>query len=294
MKTMGEAVNDTRRLVYGSMTEQINLLADPYAVDEDRLVFKYDVAGITPGMVLSHGLNVWYVVEVTPASKTVYVVPRYDGSYSERLPVGAVVMARPRITDWALFNEINRTLSQMSSRTNGLYRVGSEHVQGRFGHWGVYDLQTSGFDSIAAIRVRSPWTQDGLGFTQLGDKDWRYNAQDRQLRITNPRFSWVTGVEVVYRMPFLQAMSLTDDLVSQCGLAPSMEDIPALGAAAALLLTTEGRRNQLSAQSDPRKGTEVTAGSNSSAAREMRRRFDQRIDDEYIRLVNANPYKISL
>jgi hypothetical protein len=291
---MGDSIRETRSLVYGSMSEQINLLASPYMAASDRLEFKFDVSGITPGMVLSSGLNVWYVVEVAAPAKTVYVVPNYDGARSAALALGEVVYVRPRATDWMLFNEVNRVIMQMSSRTNGLYAEAVEHVQGKFGHWGVYDLQTTGFDSIVAVRVREPWGYSHNGWKRLGDKDWRFNPHDNQLRILNSEFSWVNDIEVTYRKPFRAATDLLTDLVLGCGLAETMQDIPALGAAAGLLLTTEGRRGQLSAQSDPRKAAEVQMGSNSSAAREMRRRYDQRIDDEAIRLVNANPYKMSL
>lgn len=291
---MGDSIRETRNIVYGSMSEQINLLAYPYVAAADRLEFKLDVAGITPGMILASGLNVWYVTEVTPASKTVYVVPNYDGSMSSPLSSGEVVYLRPRATDWMLFNEVNRAITQMSSRTSGLYRESAEHVQGQFGRWGVYDLQTTGFDSIVAVRAREPWGRADGGWKRLGDKDWRYNSNDNQLRILNPQFSWVNDIEVVYRSRFRPGTDLLSDLVLWCGLGETMTDIPALGAAAGLLLTTEGRRSQLSAQSDPRKAAEVQMGSNSSAAREMRRRYEQRIDDEAIRLVNSNPYKISL
>jgi hypothetical protein len=291
---MGDSIRETRNLVYGSMAEQINLLADPYVAGSDRLDFKLDVAGITPGMVLASGLNVWYVTEVAPATKTVYVVPNYDGARSAQLSSGEVVYVRPRATDWMLFNEVNRVIVQMSSRTSGLYSEVAEHVQNRFGNWGSYELQTTEFDSIVAVRARSPWGYSTGGWQRLGDKDWRFNKHDNQLRIINSQFSWVNDIEVLLRKRFRPATDLLTDLVLGCGLGETMQDIPALGAAAGLLLTTEGRRHQVSAQSDPRKAAEVMQGSNSSAAREMRRRYEQRIDDEAIRLVNSNPYKISL
>jgi hypothetical protein len=291
---MGDSIRETRNLVYGSMSEQINLLNMPYVAASDRLEFKLDIGGITPGMILASGLNVWYVTEVAPAAKTVYVVPNYDGAQSQPLSSGEVVYVRPRATDWMLFNEVNRVIRQMSSRTNGLYRESVEHIQSQFGRWGVYDLQTTGFDSIVAVRVKEPWGQQGDGWKRLGDKDWRYNSNDNQLRILNPQFSWVNDIEIVYRAPFRAATDLLSDLVLWCGLGETMQDIPALGAAAGLLLTTEGRRGQLSAQSDPRKAAEVQAGANSSAAREMRRRYQQRVDDEAVRLINANPYQRSL
>lgn len=287
MKTMGQAVNDTRRLVYGSMNEQINLLEQDYPVDGDRLIFKLDVAGITPGMVVSHGLNVWFVTEVTPAAKTVYVVPRYDGSFSERLPAGTVIMVRPRVTDWVLFHEVNRSLVQMSSRTNGLYRVGHEVAQSGFNNWGHFTLTDPAAESILSVKARQSWGPQSL--RDIPDRMWRWDRRNRTLRVLDPEFSWATQVEVSYRAPFAEATSVNDDLVTQCGLAPTMEDIPALGAAAGLLLTTEGRRSQVSVQGDPRRATEVGQGANSSAAREMRRRYDERMDDEYVRLVNSDP-----
>jgi hypothetical protein len=284
---MGQAVNDTRRLVYGSMNEQINLLDQDYPVDGDRLVMKLDVSGITPGMIVSHGLNVWYVTEVTPAAKTVYVVPRYDGSFSERLSAGAVIMIRPRVTDWVLFNEVNRCIVQMSSRTSGLYRLGHEFISSGFNQWGRYVMAAPNVQSIIAIRAVRSWG-DPLS-EPIPDRMWRWDKHTGAIRIFDPEFSWASQIDVTYRAPFLEATSLEADLVSQCGLAPSMEDIPSLGAASALLLTTEGRRNQVSVQGDPRRPGEVPPGSNSSAAREMRRRYEDRIDDEYARLINADP-----
>ena len=291
MTTMRDSINETRRLVYGSMSEQVNLLSENYYAGTDVLVMQLDVTGITPGMVLSSGLNVWWVKEVAAATKTVYVIPSWEGSYNDDVPVNSVVMIRPRATDWFLFNEVNRAIMQMSSRTKGLYRVGHETARSEFGKWGVFSVSPAA-ESILAIRVSPSWQQSGT--VQLQDRDWRWNSRTGEIRILNPSYSWVNEISVMFRGAFSPAVALDIDLAAQCGMAPSMEDIPALGAAANLLLTTEGRRGQLSAQSDPRKAAEVVAGSNASAAREMRRQYDARIDDEYIRLVNANPYKISI
>lgn len=288
MKTMGQAVNDTRRLVYGSMNEQINLLRDDYPVDGDKLVMELDVQGITPGMIVSYGLNVWYVKAVTTASKTIHVIPRYDGSFAERLPAGTVLMIRPRVTDWVLFHEVNRAIVSLSSRSNGLYRVGQEVVSSGFNQWGRYVMAATDVESILSIRAVPPWG-DQMS-RPVPDRMWRWDKHTGAIRILDPQFSWTPQIDVTYRAPFLEAPSLETDLATQCGLAPSMEDIPALGAAAALLLTTEGRRGQVSVQGDPRRAEEVVAGSNSSAAREMRRRFDERVNEESIRLVNANPW----
>jgi hypothetical protein len=289
---MSDCIRETRNLVYGSMNESINVLGEDYAANDDRLTFKFDVQGITPGMTVSAGLNVWYVTEVTPTTKTVYVVQNYDGAPSGPLPKGQIVTLRPRATDWMLFNEVNRAVTAMSSRVSGLYRTGKESMAAQVGYWGHYTLLATDIDSIVAVYARQPWGDRGL--KRLQDNQWRWNHNDNELRLIDPEVSWVPEIEVIYRAPFRPATDLLTDMETWCGLSPSMTDIPALGAAAALLLTTESRRGQIAAQGDPRRAEEVQPGSNSSAAREMRRRYEQRIDDEAARLINANPYKLSI
>lgn len=291
MRTMWQAVDDARRLAYGSMNEQINLLDQDYPVGGDRLVMKLDTQGVTPGMILSSGLNVWYVTEVTPSTKSVYVLPRYDGSFAERMSAGAVVMIQPRVTDWLLFNEVNRQIVALSSRANGLYSTQVEVAQLKFGEWGHFTLASTEVESIIAIRAKEPW--GGRGWYTLNDRDWRWQKDRSEVRILNPDIAWVNEIEVVYRRGFRKASSLLDDLNGFCGLAETMEDIPSIGAAANLLLTTEARRSQIKAQGDPRRASEVTPGQNASAAREMRRIFQERIDEEHVRLVNAQPWKVT-
>jgi len=288
---ISEAVQNTRRMVYGSMSEQINLLHAEYARDDTRLTFELDISGIQPSMILSCGLNEWWVKEIDAASKTVFVVPRWNGSYADPMPVGSIVYVRPRATDWQLFNEVNRAIKQMSSRTHGLYRMGSETLTSAVGAWRHFTVASTDVESILRVLVRSPWQGD---WRSLQDRDWRFDQKTRELRLLNPDTSWMNEVQIVYRAPFRAAQGLNSDLQGTCGLAPSMEDIPALGAAANILLTTEGRRGQLSAQGDTRRAEEVAQSHNSSAAREMRRQFEQRCDDEAARLLNATPYRMSI
>jgi hypothetical protein len=289
---MQDAVNDTRRMAYGGMSEQVNILADPYQVNSDVLVMSMDVPGITAGMTLSCGMNVWLVKEVATSSKTVYVVPRWDGSEARPLAAGSVIYVRPRVTDWHLFNELNRQITALSSRANGLYRTGVDWAQTEFGEWGHFVLNATDVQSILVVRAKEPW--GGNGYHTLQDRDWRWNAERGEIRVLNERVSWVNEIEVVYRAPFVKAVSLTDDLEHWCGLPEQMQDIPPLGAAANLLLTTEGRRNQVQVQGDSRRAGEVQQGGNATAAREIRRQYQARIDEEHIRLVNATPWKMSI
>jgi hypothetical protein len=220
----------------------------------------------------------------------------------EALPAGTPVMIRPRVTDWVIFQNLNDVLRKMSSNTYGLYRIGHEVVPWSPQNWNVYPLTATDVQSIVAVNYREDWWNGD--WKRLPDKAWRWEAKDNAIRMldrygdTYPyndgipvnTHAWQNNLEVTYRAPFKAATSLTDDVVADLGLAESMVDIPPLGAAEMLVRTTESRRTQTHAQGDPRRADEVSVGANTSAARDLRRQFDQRCDDEHARLINANPW----
>ena len=128
MTTSADLVADARRITYGSMTEQINLVGAPAAANATSVILDLDVSGITPGMVLSCGLNVWYVPGTTTSTIEVFLIPGYDNSPKDAVSVGDIVTVKPKVTDWYLFNIINDELRKLSSPTSGLYRIGSWSV----------------------------------------------------------------------------------------------------------------------------------------------------------------------
>ena len=299
---MLDLVADTRRNTYGSMADQLNFLAEEALLGAAQLRMMMDLSGITPGMVLSSGLNVYYVIGVDASTKVVTVYPSYDNSKNDALPVGAPIMIRPRVTDWHLFNLLNKEIVRLSSPTNGLFREGSWEVQNS-GYDNTFEIpvEAAGMTNLIRVAVRDPWGRDA--WYDLRPNSVKWQPQNNTIRISPPEWndSYYGGwgafsgsfagamVKFDYRAPFKQADALTDDVVVDCGLAESMVDIPTLGAVVTLLRTTEARRMNIHAQGDPRRPDEVAMTGNSTAAREMEREYRQRINDEYIRLVNRNP-----
>ncbi len=125
MTTIKDLVADARRMTYGSMTEQINLIDGTLAPGATTIPLQLDISGITPGMVLSSGLNVWYVTGSSPGDKQVFVVPGYDNSPQEAAADGDIVIVKPKVTDWYLFNVINDEITRLSSPTNVGHRCQS-------------------------------------------------------------------------------------------------------------------------------------------------------------------------
>ena len=284
MTTMADLVSDVRRMMYGSMSEKLNIIATAAASGVDEIELQLDVTGISEGMIVSSGLNVWYVKGVSPSDKKVFVIPYIDGSPGSALTVGDIVYIRPRMTEWYAFNALNDEIRSLSSPTNGLYQLKSWTVDSD-PTYQTYDVPAANSDllSLSRVRYRIPGTTDV--FNDLPTIAWRWHTGTGTNRIQLLRnIPGGTDVQFVYKGPFTPATALTDNVVTTCGLAETMVDIPPLGVAMLLLHTTENRRNQIQTQVDARRTDEVQSGGNTSAATQMRRLYRDRIQDEYARL----------
>lgn len=288
MTRMLDLVADTRRIAYGSMADQLNFLAQEAPLGAGELFMMMDVDNITPGMVLSSGLNVYYVINTEPAARKVLVYASYDNSRNDALPQGAPIMIRPRVTDWLLFSYLNDTIRALSSTTYGLYKEGSWDDPNTNVVWGTYPIPDSAKNMTNLLRVQARYIMTPDLWTDIPSNYIDWQPENGLVRIKAP-VPMGTPLRFDYRAPFKPAAGLTDDVVADCGLSDSMLDIPALGAAVRLLRTTESRRSQIHNQGDSRRAEEVPSQANSSAATELAREFRQRVNDEYARLIQRNP-----
>jgi hypothetical protein len=284
MPTIKDAIADVRRMAYGSMSERINLIGTSASAVVDEVTLELDVSGIQEGMILSSGLNVWYVKGVSTSDRKVFVVPGIDNSPVGGVATGDMVYVRPRMTDWYAFNLLNEEIRSLSAPTNGLFKVGSWTVDSE-PTYQTYVVPESAADmqDLIRVRYRLPGTPDVQMDLPVSAWRWRPSADKNLIQLTR-NIPMGTEVTFVYKGPFTPATSLSDDLVTDCGLSDTMTDIPPLGVVTMLLNTTESRRNQVQTQGDARRADEVPATSNSAAARDMRRVYEQRIQDEYTRL----------
>jgi len=284
MPTMADAIADVRRMTYGSMSEKINIVNVSSSAVVTEVALELDVSGIQEGMILSSGLNVWYVKGASVSDRKVFVVPGIDNSPVGGVSAGDLVYVRPRMTDWYAFNLLNDEIRALSAPTNGLFKVGSWTVDSD-PTYQTYTVPEAAADmqDLIRVRYRLPGTPDVQIDLPVSAWRWRPTATSNVVQLTR-NIPMGTEVTFVYKAPFTAATALSDDLVTTCGLAESMTDIPPLGVVTSLLSTTESRRIQVQTQGDARRADEVPATSNSAAAREMRRVYRDRIQDEYARL----------
>ena len=278
---MRDLIADTRRMTYGSLPDQINPLASAYTAGDTELVFELDVTGITPGMLLSSGLNVWFVKGSDAANNTVFVIPGYDNATGGNAAVGDFVYVKPRTTDWYLFNMLNEEIRRLSSPSNGLYKIDSWEVAVD-ATWQTYEIPTEVLPELVGllrVRYRMPGTEDV--WLDIPEKSYRMQINDGTSYIRLLRnVPSGTDVQFLYKAPFTAATSLTSDIVSFCGLTDSMTDIPPLGAYSTLLRTTESRRNQINTQGDSRRAQEVGSGANATTMQLVDRDYQARIREE--------------
>jgi len=285
--TMADMVADAKRMTYGSLPEQINLIGVASTAGATTLTLQMPVDGIVPGTILSSGLNVWYVRGVTTTGNIVSVIPGYSGAPKNATLVDDFVYIRPRITDWYVFTTLNDVIKSLSAPSSGLYKVGSWQASVDTTTQ-TYAIPTEAQNMVGLIRARVsvPGYQDV--WQDIPSMAIRVQSDNNVIRFTR-NLPGSSLVEFIYKSPFTEGTDLTDNVETVCGLAPTMLDIPPLGATVTMLRTTESRRSQIAVQSDPRRAEEVAMGANSNAAREFARDFKGRVDDEYARLLQRNP-----
>lgn len=289
MTTMQDVVDDVRRRVYGSMTENVNLIQTSASAGQTSLQLELGVDGIQKGMLLSSGLNVWFVKGVYSTDNTVFVIPGYDGSPQNAVNAGDMVYVRPRVTDWLVYNCVNDQLRAMSSPDNGLYKIGT-WVAEVDPTYQTYDVPAEAANMTNLLRVRWRWPGTPDVWSDLAPRHyrWQYSTEQNLIRLFLSIPSG-TEIEFTYKAPFTLATSLSDDLVTDCGLTETMLDIPSLGASVQLLYTTESRRTQVTTQGDSRRPEEVPVSANSAIAGQLQRQFKGRMQEEMTRLVTRIP-----
>ena len=93
-------------------------------------------------------------------------------------------------------------------------------------------------------------------------------------------------VNLTYSHPFVTGtLTLGIDLVSTVGMSVEMTDIPALGAAASLLLGEESLRLDLHSQGGSRSDAAVAAGDRARYSLVLQAQYDRRVSQEARRLM---------
>ena len=286
MTTVAEWVNDTRYHLNGDLSEQANVLANPYTAGSASLVFTYDLGPIAAGSILSIGANTFRVIAINEGTKTATVIPGYQGSIDANAASGAMVLVNPRFTDHRILRALSDELRSLSSPRNGLYQVASTTLD-YAGAVEGYDL-TGVSGLIRVLEVRRQVHGPSLAWPAVESTWWDVlrSAPTEFATGVSLRVRGVDAglqVQVVYAKEFTPTMTITDN-VSVTGVPSTAEDIPPLGAAVRLMSGREVARNQLAAQGDSRRANEVPPGAVGASWRGLAALHAERVGEESARL----------
>ena len=294
--TIADCVIHTKRLLNSNTRTERDSVAntgsggtpsDALTTSSTSLKLTHKTDGIRAGSYISVG-------DGTNPAETMYVHSRngefctvargVDGSAGYAWSQGTVIEVEPRFTEFQILEAVRDAIRALP---NNLYAVSNTSVEiAKTDTQAVTssDIQTTGFyHLISATRTAR-------------------NAEDRLLnfnvsvqRHTDGTFKIVRqeGIEkavtayIRYAHPFVTTtLNMSTRLDDDIKMEDSMRDIPALGAASALVLSEESLRLDLHSQGDSRSEGAVAAGDRTRYSLMLQAQYDRRISEEARRLMS--------
>ena len=293
MSTVGTVIDRTLRQLLSGTVEERNKIASALTATATSVTLSYDLGGVRPGAVVQVDSELMYVWEVNAGSKTATVDRAYNGTTAAAHASGAVVTVNPKFPRAQVLEAVNAELDDLSSPMNGLYQVKSLDEDYN-GSWAMLPLPTT--DRII----------------DLVKVELRYIATDypalRRIRLIRdlPNDDFSSGyalrfdepvragrIHVVYKTPFTNVTTDSQNLQNIAGLPASCEDIVMMGAQIRLVSPREVKRNFTESQGDTRRAEEVAAGVVASSVNSLIRMRRDRIIAEAAKLSRQYPTFLS-
>ena len=297
--TVQNWIDETRDMLLSGYVEELLTLASPInAEDTSFTIDQADTSGIVAGVVIEIGIEAMYVQSITGSTPT--VIRGYGSSTPASHLANALVRVSPKFPAYRILVELNNDLRDLSAPDNGIFQMKTFTT--------VYNAVKRGYDlteddvsltneavqSIYAISYTDPIIVEAREpeIRRWGLKRDRVTtsfASGMALVLYEPAFPGKT-VNVCYKSP-LTLISVGDSK-STTGLQGTAYDLPPLGAALALMVTTPIRREFIDVQGSSRRAEEVPPGAISASMRDLRARRDLRVAAEAARLSAMYPQQL--
>lgn len=293
MSTVGTVVDRTLRQLMSGTIEERNKTVGALTATSTSIVFQYDLGGVRAGGVIQIDNELMYVWEVSSGSKTVEVERAWNGTAAAAHASGAVAIVDPKFPRSQILEAINAEIDDLSSPMNGLYQIKSLELNYN-GTWNMINLPTTDkIIDLVSVTVRYiatdyPVIRRCRLIRDLPNDDFsagyaiRFDEQVRAGRMI-----------VVYKAPFTNVTTETQNLQNIAGFPTTAEDILIMGAQIRLVSPREVKRNFTESQGDTRRSEEVPTGSVSSSINNIIRMRRDRITAEAARLARQYPTFLS-
>jgi hypothetical protein len=293
MSTVGTVVDRTLRQLMSGTVEEINKTVGALTTTSTSVVFQYDLNGLRAGGVIQIDNELMYVWEVSQGSKTATVQRGWNGTTAATHISGSITLVDPKFPRSQILEAINAEIDDLSSPMNGLYQIKSLELNYN-GTFTMVNLPTTDkIIDLVSVTVRYIAT-DYPKITRcrlirdLPNDDFnagyaiRFDEQVRAGRMI-----------VVYKAPFTNVTSESQNLQNIAGFPTTAEDILMMGAQIRLVSPREVKRNFTESQGDTRRSEEVPTGSVSSSINNIIRMRRDRITAEAARLARQYPTFLS-
>lgn len=293
MSTVGTVVDRTVRQLMSGTVEERNKTVGALTAVSTSIVFQYDLNGMRAGGVIQIDSELMYVWEVFPGSKSVTVERGWNGTNAATHISGSVAVVDPRFPRAQILEAINAEIDDLSSPMHGLFQVKSLELNYN-GTWSMISLPTTDkiIDlvsvSLRYIATDYPKIRRCRLIRDLPNDDFnsgyaiRFDEQVRAGRLI-----------VIYKTPFTNVTSESQNLQNISGFPTTAEDILMMGAQIRLVSPREVKRNFTESQGDTRRADEVPTGSVSSSINNIIRMRRDRITAEAARLARQYPTFLS-
>jgi len=289
MATVGDAVARAKRLLNSNTRTELDAIHTTIAADDATIRLKYQTDGIRAGsyISLSDGTNAPETMYVHSRNGEYATVQRaMDGStaYTWGNGTGGTIQAtievEPRFTGHQILEAIRDAIHALPEN---LYAVSTTTASFSTTEQAVSVTLSDGFSQIlAATRTARSGENRLLKFNVTVQE---YPVGTYKL-VRQENIEKAVTVNLTYSHPFVAGtLDLDTNLVTTVGMATEMLDIPALGAAASLVLGEESLRLDLHAAGDSRSEAAVVAGDRARYSLVLRAQYDRRISQEVRRLM---------
>jgi len=289
MATVGDAVTRAKRLLNSNTRTELDAIHTTIAADDATIRLKYQTDGIRAGsyISLSDGTNAPETMYVHSRNGEYATVQRaMDGStaYTWGNGTGGTIQAtievEPRFTGHQILEAIRDAIHALPEN---LYAVSTTTASFSTTEQAVSVTLSDGFSQIlAATRTARSGENRLLKFNVTVQE---YPVGTYKL-VRQENIEKAVTVNLTYSHPFVAGtLDLDTNLVTTVGMATEMLDIPALGAAASLVLGEESLRLDLHAAGDSRSEAAVAAGDRARYSLVLQAQYDRRISQEVRRLM---------
>ena len=283
MPTVGDAVTRTKRLLNSNTRTELDAVHTLLAADDTTVRLKYQTDGIRAGSYISigDGTNPYETMYVHARNGEYATVQRgIDGSAGYAWPAGTAIEVEPRFTEHQIHEAVKDAILAMP---DNLYAVDTTAVSFSTTQQSVTTTFTNGFNQVLSATRTARAGEDRL--LAFNIKVQEYAGAYEVIR--QEGIEKAITAQVTYAHPFVTGtLTLAIDLVSTVGMTIEMTDIPALGAAASLLLGEESLRLDLHSQGDSRADAAVAAGDRARYSLVLQAQYDRRVSEEARRLMS--------